>query len=457
MRQIIPISNVPTRQPADLVSRLQLPRLYYDKVKMLYRGLEKGGGWTSLNEKAARESLTTAGINSPDIAMRFGSLPEVMVRIRYENGVDYAGPLSGYRKGYCEIDNRKILVTRSFHLIKPERRPWPILKKYLLGLLGKLQLLHLLFWLKVAYEALTEGIRRPGQALVLAGPANSGKSFLQHHVITPALGGRSCRCYRYLSGHTDFNGDLFEAEHLIIDDDVPSANYQNRLALANSIKSIVAGELQSCHYKYRDAFTVGPFWRLSISVNDSPESLLVLPPIDESLEDKLMIFKAQKCPMPMPTETMVEREAFRKTIYAELPGLLDLITRYPIPPDSDWASRRFAVAHYHHPEIIQAVHELSAEERLLTLIDTVLFVRHLPLQLSEPSDLQPWEGTAAELEQKLTESQTMGREARKLLDWNNACGTYLGRLAKRHPDRIEYRRTTGGKRLWKIMPACPVQ
>ena len=453
MRGIVPITNVPNRQSVDLVSRLQLPRLYYDKVRMLYYGLEKGGSWSCLNERATKELLTVAGLKLPEIAMRFGSLSEVMVRIRYENGVDYAGPLSGYRKGYYEIDNRKILVTRSFDLIKPERRPWPTLRKYLLGLLGKEQLLHFLFWLKVAYEALVEGIRRPGQALVLAGPADSGKSLFQHHVITPALGGRSCRCYRYLSGHTDFNGDLFEAEHLIIDDDVPSANFQHRMALASSIKSIVASEKHSCHYKYRDAFTVAPFWRLSISVNDSPESLLVLPPIDESLVDKLMIFKAAKCEMPMPTETMEEREAFRQAIYAELPGLLDQITRVPIPPG--WASRRFGVDYFHHPEIIQAVHELSAEERLLTLIDAVLFVRHLPLQLSEPSDLQPWEGTAAELEQKLI-SSPMKREAEKLLDWNNACGTYLGRLAKRHPDRIVYHRTAGERR-WKLLPPPPVQ
>jgi hypothetical protein len=36
-----------------------------------------------------------------------------------------------------------------------------------------------------------------------------------------------------------------------------------------------------------------PFWRLSITLNDEPENLLILPPLDESLGDKIMLLRAQ--------------------------------------------------------------------------------------------------------------------------------------------------------------------
>ncbi len=67
---------------------------------------------------------------------------------------------------------------------------------------------------------------------------------------------------------------------------------------------------QRCHAKHREPLTLTPFWRLSISVNDEPENLMVLPPIDESLGDKMILLKARRTEMPMPTGTTEERDAF---------------------------------------------------------------------------------------------------------------------------------------------------
>jgi hypothetical protein len=400
-------------------------------------------------EKAAVDLLRNAGLSNARSSRELSEVAQAMSRIRYEYGVDYAGPLSGFRRGLYQINGKQLLVVRSYEVIKPRLGQWPILATFLRGLLGREQTLEFLYWLKLAYEALAdETRRRPGQALVFAGPPDCGKSFLQNHVITPVLGGRACRCYRYLAGRTEFNGDMFEAEHLIVDDDVPFGKYQERMALGSRIKSIVASELHSAHYKFQDAFSVQPFWRLSISVNDSPESLLVLPPIDESLEDKLIIFKAQSFPLPMPTETQEERDAFRDAISSELPAMLYRMTRTPIP--ESFAGRRFGLAHFHHPDIIKAVQELSPEERLLSIIDTVLFKTFLPNPLVEPGSMEAWEGTAGELEARLVASN-FAREAEKVLSWNNACGTYLGHLAKRHPDRVVYHRTNSD-RFWIIKP-----
>src|SRR5262249_18990753 len=55
-----------------------------------------------------------------------------------------------------------------------------------------------------------------------------------------------------------------------------------------------------------------------------------------------------------------------------------------------------------------------------------------------------------ELERALFEAKGQ-YEARRLLDWNNATGTYLGRLAKKLPQRVRQHRSAQS-RTWIIAP-----
>ncbi|MCX6924532.1 MAG: hypothetical protein NT154_15150 [Verrucomicrobia bacterium] len=364
----------------------------------------------------------------------------------FEEGVDYAGPLSGFRAGLHQVGTRKLLVTRSYTLIKPRPGDHLTIDAILDGMFGEEQCMWFLAWLKLAYESLKAGRNAPGQAMVLAGPIATFKSFLQHCIITLVLGGRSSKCYKFLSGRSDFNGDMFEAEHLIIDDDVPSTTYQGRSSIAANIKSIVASELQSCHAKFKDAISLTPFWRLTISVNDNPEALQVLPVLDPSLEDKLLLFKVREFEPPMPTVTHEERAAFRVAVHAELPALIHDLLQWEIPPHM--AGRRFGILHYHHPEVLEALREISQEERLLSIIDAVIFAPGHPVgEVVEP---EPWVGAAVKLEHELLESD-FKREVDKILCFPNACGTLLGRLKKQRPERIAYLRSAT-VRNWRITP-----
>ena len=55
--------------------------------------------------------------------------------------------------------------------------------------------------------------------------------------------------------------------------------------------------------------------------------------------------------------------------------------------------------------------------------------------------VSPWHGTAAELEMRLTGADSRcTQEARKLFSWPTACGRFLGRLARRMPERVIYDR-----------------
>ena len=136
-------------------------------------------------------------------------------------------------------------------------------------------------------------------------------------------------------------------------------------------KNITVNDWQRCHAKNRVAISLAPFWRLTVAVNDEPENLMVLPPIDESIEDKIIILRASRFQMPMPTATIEQRKAFWQKLVDELPAFLAFLFQWEIP--SKLVSARFDVTHFHHPDILQAIDNLAPESRLLRLIDEELF------------------------------------------------------------------------------------
>ena len=306
--------------------------------------------------------------------------------------------------------------------------------------LGEYQIDYFFGWLSSAHRALVTGEFTAGQALVIAGERANGKSFIQKYIITPMLGGRSGLPYRYLSGGTQFNADLIGAEHLMVADEVPSTDIRSRKQLGARIKDIVANEDTSYHSKGRDAVRVSPHWRLSITLNNEPENLLMLPPLEESLEDKIMLLKSSVA-TNLPDQH--QRESFRKKIQSELPAFAHfLLNEFEIPESIKCP--RYGVRHYHNPELAAQLQALAPEVKLDEIIMSVLF----PSPCSEP-----FIGKASELEKRLRDS-SMWSEASKLLNWQAACGTYLGRLAKGKETRERFFTETirDGHQIWRIEP-----
>ncbi|MFZ3374804.1 MAG: BT4734/BF3469 family protein, partial [Chthoniobacterales bacterium] len=263
---------------------------HYDSGKKCYWTQNSRGGWIEINEQSLRRILKDSGFNAtPTQGQSLSQVDQKLIEIQLQQDVAYAGPLAGYQRGVLECYGNRILVTTSPKLIEPKAGDWPVLNQFLQNLLidgAYDQRPYVFAWLRLAYEALRAGHRRPGPVMGLAGPRNSGKSLLQN-LFTVILGGRVAKPYRYMSGHTDFNGELFSAEHLMIEDEAPSTDLRSRRALGAHIKAFTVNETQSCHVKNRQALTLSPFWRVSISVNDEPENLMILPPISDSEYDSL--------------------------------------------------------------------------------------------------------------------------------------------------------------------------
>ncbi len=416
---------------------------YYDQTRKEYLIPDAKNGWTTINETGLKRLLRSRGFDTR--AAKGESVSEIdrhILESQMSRSVCYAGPVAGYQPGLHEISGGMVLVTAGPKIIQPDAaRNWDTLRGIIQRMLGDEQATYFFGWLKIARAALQSGCRTPGQALAIAGPKESGKSLLQN-LVTLALGGRAARPYQFMSGLTPFNAHLFGAEHLMVEDEQPCTDHKARRAMGAMIKSLTVNEDQSCHRKGATPVQLRPFWRLSITVNDEPENLMVLPPLDESLEDKIILLRAAPHPMPIPTAEPVARARFWNLLVSELPGLLAHVEAFEIPPHL--VSQRFGIRHYQHPGLMFQLDALAPESKLLSIIDDCLLV-----------DTASWTGTAAYLERCLTDSECRyANEARKLLSWPTACGTYLGRLRRRYPSRIEYERTGEDReRIWTIRPA----
>lgn len=358
-----------------------------------------------------------------------------LTAIQDNRAVSYMGSLAGYKIGLQDFAGFKALVTREAKLIEPVEGEWPLLETVFRGLSGmpmqrqSLEQFNTLNgWVKRAYLSLRDGRMDAGQALVIAGEANAGKSLLTM-ITREILGGRFADASRYMQGKTDFNLDLCQSEVLILDDKAMSTRINDRNKFGEMIKShTVSNHAVSVHGKGVDAFNVPLFWRIIIAVNDSPEKLQVLPPLNEDIADKMILFKGHCFEMPMDTSAPEGREKFWNALMDELPHYIHWLL-HEFELHEKLIDSRYGVRTFHNNAIRDALNKLSPEMKLLELIDQVIF--------DEATGIDNWEGLARDLQQLLSMDKNVGNEVSKLLLHSNTCGKYLGRLSDKAPERVE--------------------
>jgi len=339
-------------------------------------------------------------------------LETLMLHISLNCAVDYAGPLAGYKKGMIENNGNQVLVTRSFKIPAPAPGDCDVVKAVIDQQLGpnehdKIdQRDYLLGWWKHSLECLLNGYKKNmGMCLTLAGPKGCGKSVLKE-LITMSLGGRECQPYNYLSGKDNFNGEFIKAECWCVDDDQSQTDHKSRDEVASKIKKIVADKVFHIRGKHVEAMDLHLFRRLIMCVNDEPEKLLVLPQLTDDIIDKILILHCKppadpEDPMPMPTRTPAQQDAFGDTYKAQLPAFMHwLLNEYEIP---DELYGRFGIKHFQHPEIRRNLFELSPLVPVMDMIERVLF---------DIDAFDYWKGSASELRVALLDKDAPARQRR---------------------------------------------
>ena len=142
--------QIPTAEP-------KCPTVYYDVGRKDYWILNQRDEWIAVNEGSLRRHLRQHGLSPKRAEGEFlAPLDAALNKIQCSADVAHAGPLAGYSKGFVEIGRQRILVTSSARLLVPQDKPFPVLEKLLTNMFGNIQLLHVMGWLKVAFESLRE-------------------------------------------------------------------------------------------------------------------------------------------------------------------------------------------------------------------------------------------------------------------------------------------------------------
>ena len=443
----------------NIVQALPLPPVYYHARETSYWRMDENDRWIKVNDASAKSFIAEhAYSKSPSTPGANSEVEKCIMEIQAKQNVAYVGPLAGHCAGVYRMGDNQILVTDSPKFITPRAGEWCTLDALFRGMFvdGDLdQRPYFYGWLKNALESFRERRWKASQLFAMAGPAGSGKSLTQN-LLTAMFGGRSSKPYQFMMGHTQFNSHMFGAEHLILEDEAESVDIRSRRHFAANIKTILTGRDQNCHAKHREALILNPLWRMSLSLNDDPERLQVLPPLDIDVRDKIIVLKVIKSRMPMPTGSPAADERFWSQLVSELPAFIHYLEQWRVP--SELADSMYGITPYQHPEIVEKLEQTTPEMKLLEFIDGEIF-RNPQTPLNH-ARLEPWEGSSTTLETRLVNPPSrIIHEARKLLTWQNSCGTYLARLEDTENEHIAGRVTSRkhhGQTIWTIQPPrCP--
>jgi hypothetical protein len=426
------------------------PEFYFDGRGQGY-WIKTEGRFLAVDKGSMSLHLRYAGYSEKQFTSHnLNEVEQAILMSQKERAVDYAGPLAGHRCGKFKTSSGKtVLVTQEprgdvFEVPMESRKPLKYLDRFCGELLDEEQLPFFWLWLKFARQSLRAGDFRPGQLIALAGPSGCGKSLL-HSIITEFLGGRAAKPYRYMMGETTFNADLAGSEHLYLEDEHGSTSTAARRKFGTAIKDLTVNKEMSIHAKGREALTLPTFRRVSLSVNDESENLMVIPPLDESLLDKVMLFKCHRVDFPALFKCRpddLDRNEIWEKLTAELPALAHMLHGLRCPKEMADPLGRYGVRAFHNSELLEILGDLAPETRLANLIDEIIFAAR------DKKDLGvPWTGSAEELERCLRNSP-FGMQVQNLLYFPSACGTYLARLASKSP-RYEARKSKG-KTHWTI-------
>lgn len=424
--------------PPAVAPKPGLKKCYFASEGNKYYFLNSHGEYHALGDRLRDITLRAAGYD--DKQRDYSGLTHLekeILRIAENQSVHYAGPLGGYGVGVYDMGTLRCLVTRGPKLLEPRRGPWPVFKDYLQQLLGR-ESKYFLAWIKTARESLFAGEPwRAGQLLAIAGPPGAGKSFLQS-LITHMLGGRASSPYRFMSGQEKFNAEIFGAEHGHIGDQNHKTDRRSRKAFGAAIKELVANDMQWVRGLHKGAATLSTFLRLSLTLNDNPHSLLVMPEMDGDVADKIILLHARAVDLPYPSKRFPDRHSYNDSLRAELPCFLWHLDRWKMPADLE--DKRYGVTSYKSPKLVEAMSKLSAEEQLWNLIEMYI----LP-----PGGVDTWSGLSTELQREIAD-KAKGVDLTRLFDYPGACGFYLSQLMPRMPDNISNEEIGSNKTLWII-------
>ena len=231
---------------------------------------------------------------------------------------------------------------------------------------------------------------------------------------------------------------------LVIDDETSSAEWRQREALKSRLKILTATGQHRHHPKFGKAIIVRTYWRVVMACNDDGNNLLVLPAMEKSIKDKILMLRCRKATVFDGVTTAAGRDDLNARIAAEIPHFLHWLLHEYVSPQTV-PRGRFGVEGWQHPDPIDKMYDLSTESEYHGIICTTLF--------PSPASACPWEGTQAELKAALYADAGARAQLSDVIGRGvNSCRALLNNLAEKFPRH--YLKPPRAKRgvIWRIFP-----
>ncbi len=403
-----------------------------------YWRCDDGEPWRDINTESMKRVLGVVHRLSNECrGGQPSELTEALTTIETRHRVDGAFPCLFMKDtvvkdgghDYLNIARAKTLqrtgITRSWG----DGFPW--LAGYLEGLFASDQRDVFLSWLAHFYKNAAAGKPRKGQALFVAGPPSSGKTFLSQRVVGGLVGGFQ-EATGYVLGMTNFNESLFFSAVWAVDDAVAASDPRRHAAYSEMVKKIVANPSQEFHAKFRKAVTHRFNGRLVVTLNDDPTSIEMLPRPEGAMLDKIVILRAR-----------VSQTSFvgaDDKAAAELPCLADYLADFQTPKTlmtraSEVA--RFGHDSWHDPELLATAKDSSDSSGIHELLN-------MWREYHFRSDAKPdWSGSALQLYSEFSGTDVIRDTAKAVLPTQRpylALGRGLQRLISQRTEWISYKR-----------------
>lgn len=254
-------------------------------------------------------------------------------------------------------------------------------------------MIRTLAWLKHAYIGCYDGEPTHGQALFIVGPPGTGKTLFAHAFLGRIFGGAADAGMFMVDGEK-YNDSLFERYLWQINDSMAATDARAHARFTTGVKACVANPTSRYQKKY-GANTDIPFnGRLVVTMNDDAASLEMLPNLDVSIKDKLILVQTTEEEVELPCRGA----DLDRLIDSELPFFLSWLLQWVPPADIVGPLSRFGYASHIEIELLDEAQASSPTGSLVEIVD--LF--RLTLRRNNP-ERKEWWGTTTELHSAMME------------------------------------------------------
>lgn len=435
------------RYDADRIGKV-LDNIFFDDASAKYWFRDGRERWVSESSTGISRLLRTDfGLDGRiPKGGTYSEIDKALLEVQKFRRVDAALPFIHYRSGLVRIESRQFLNTSWAQCMQPAKisagdwgTKFPWTARYISEyLVDQTQLNAFLAWWKHVYSQGLVFKPRLGQALFFVGPQNCGKTLLTQKVVGASLGG-AMDARSFLVEGNQFSGSCLEHPVMSVDDSTSVSDRKKYLQYSAMVKSIVANPHIEYNQKFRAAGQIYWLGRILVSLNDDAQSLQMIPDLEQSLMDKIMLFKVG----PPQTFEFPDKYELESTLKRELPWLLRWLLDWEVPEENK-GDARFGVTAYHHPDLHRQALESDHSSSFLDVLG--LFLDEY--QVVHPEHTY-WEGSVAQLLADMGNCERVTTVAREFN--TRQVGGYLRALSNREYgiERLTKKRRSFGH-LWRV-------